>query len=357
MIDFARITIIGGEGGNGSGSFTHIKGKRRGKADGGDGGRGGDVYLKATNDLNTLEPFRYVKEYKAKNGVNGASRRRKGADGEDFVVRVPVGTMVNTSNESNIYDLTQAGQKVLVARGAEGGRGNSHLRDEYGRRPLRGEKGQSGEKVELQLELKLIADVGLIGLPNAGKSTLIAALTSARVKIAPYPFTTLEPNLGILKSSQFTVHPLRKRSEASSSQFKEASVNSEHKTIDQPASLVVADIPGLIEGASEGRGLGHLFLRHIERTKLLVHLIDISSGNDLWQKYRLIRKELSIYSKELTKKKEIIALNKIDLVKKEDVEKTTGQFKLHRKRAVAISSLSKKGLGNFVGEVLKGLAK
>src|SRR3989338_6234603 len=224
MIDYARITARAGDGGVGNGSFFRIKGKRYGKANGGDGGRGGDVYLLATRDLNTLESFRYVKDYQAKNGTNGLSRRRRGADGRDLVIRVPVGTLVRgttgsmgtTSTKGSesskardtrdtfdtrdtlLFDLIEQDQKVLIARGGDGGRGNAHLRDQFGRRPKIGEQGQVGEVCHLTLELKLIADVGLIGLPNSGKSTLLSVLTAARPKIAPYPFTTLEPNLGVL---------------------------------------------------------------------------------------------------------------------------------------------------------------
>lgn len=366
MIDYARITVRAGSGGNGSGSFFRIKGKRYGKADGGDGGRGGDIYLLATRDLSTLESFRYVKDYKAKDGSSGQSQCRKGAGGADLVIRVPVGTMVkigqSVSNTPGVsqaatlrtpgvrkttefYDLTDDGQKVLVARGGQGGKGNIHLRDEFGRRPRRGEKGRVGETGNLTLELKLIADVGLIGLPNAGKSTLLSVLTSARPAIAPYPFTTLEPNLGVLNSSQFTVRSSRTR------QDPETSVNREPITVNQQAKLVIADIPGLIKGASQGRGLGDLFLRHIERTKILVHLIDVSTQTDKWQDYQTIRGELKAYSKELVKKKEIIALTKIDLIEGEKVNQILKFFKGKRKRVVAISAVSNQGLELLVGEV------
>ena len=290
MIDYARITVKSGNGGQGAGSFFHIKGKRYGKADGGDGGNGGNVLIEATRDLNTLEAFRYIKDYKAKNGGNGLSNHKRGADGEDLVIKVPVGTVVKISSikyqisniqprdtsgvgsgspeveELAVFDLLENGQRVLVARGGQGGRGNSKLRDEFGRRPRAGETGEEGETCQAILELKLIADVGLIGLPNAGKSTLLSALTKATPKIAPYPFTTLEPNLGVLNSSQLIVD----------SSQKENTVNRELITVNKPAMLVLADIPGLIEGASQGKGLGDLFLRHIERTRVLVHLVDCS---------------------------------------------------------------------------------
>ena len=361
MIDFARITVIAGNGGNGSGSFLHIKGKRFGKADGGDGGRGGDVYLEATADLNTLEPFRYVKEYRSQDGINGSSNRRKGADGEDLVVKVPVGTLTkvttaegesrpegrnraNWSNESDVtYDLVTQNQKVLVALGGKGGRGNAHLKDEFGRRPKVGEKGEEGERFDLTLELKLIADIGIIGLPNAGKSTLLSALTSARPRIADYPFTTLEPNLGVMRlgdrvkglaSSQVkgTLYPKPSFSKKNMSSY----------------TLVLADIPGLIEGASQGKGLGDLFLRHIERTKILVHLIDVSSESEKWGDYQTIRQELKSYSKELAKKKEIIALAKIDMVSKDKTAEILKLFKGKKKKAVAISAESGEGIHNLL---------
>lgn len=382
MIDYAKITVIAGEGGSGSGSFFHIKGKRLGKADGGDGGRGGDVYLEATADLNTLEPFRYVKEYRGKNGVNGLSRKRNGADGEDLVVKVPVGTQVKVgtqsfdrldtfdklsasklrmtlssskgqSVESNAnlppassakrgelstltYDLVDVNQRLLIARGGEGGRGNAHLRDEFGRRPKIGEKGEEGERVDLTLELKLIADVGLIGLPNAGKSTLLAALTQATPKIADYAFTTLEPNLGVMSASR--IQRLATR------ETKSLNANS----LGSKRSIVLADIPGLIEGASEGKGLGDLFLRHIERTKILVHLVDVSTDSNKWQDYQIIRSELRSYSKELVQKKEIVVITKIDLVTDDKKDEILKLFKAKKKKVVAISAVNSEGLDKLI---------
>ena len=275
MIDFANITAHAGDGGNGTGSFRHIKGKRYGKADGGNGGNGGSVYLVASRDLNTLEPYRFVKDYKAQSGQNGSSNLRRGADSEDLILKVPIGTQVkvtsakgevisqklSTIHYSLITDLVAESDKVLVARGGQGGRGNAYLRDEYGRRPRQAELGEEGEKVTLTLELKLIADVGLIGLPNAGKSTLLAALTAARPKIAAYPFTTLEPNLGVLT-------PTANGKRQTANGVKQSAISGKH--------LILADIPGLIENASLGRGLGVQFLRHIERTTTLVYLIELA---------------------------------------------------------------------------------
>ncbi len=325
MIDYAKISIKAGYGGAGSGSFEHIKGKRRGKADGGDGGRGGNVYFEATGDLNTLEPFRFEKNYQAEAGGNGLSKRRKGAEGKDLVIRVPLGTQA--SSQSQTYDLVQLGEKVLIARGGQGGRGNCHLRDEYGRRPFRGEVGEAGEEIEIVLELKLIAQVGLIGLPNAGKSTLLSKLTSAKPKIADYPFTTLEPNIGVIDNLKFKISTLK---------------------------LVVADIPGLIEGASEGKGLGDLFLRHIERTRVLVHLVD-ATGSDAFGSYQTIRQELKAYSKELAKKREIVAVNKIDLAETQVIDRIKGEFSAKRKKVYLISAETGEGVDELVRGILKSL--
>jgi len=325
MIDFAKITIKAGDGGNGAGSFTGtVRAKKLGRADGGDGARGGNVYFVATRDLNTLERFRFVKLYKAANGVSGLSNLRRGAIGDDLEVTVPIGTIIHVDSTNEQYDLAEDGQKILLARGGEGGRGNAHLRDEFRRRPKAGEKGQMGEEVELTLELKVIADVGLIGLPNAGKSTLISTLTSARPRIANYPFTTLEPNLGVMITQK-------------------------------GQRVVLADIPGLIEGASEGKGLGDVFLRHIERTKILVHLIDVSSVNNIWDTYMVIRNELKAYSALLLKKKEIIVLNKIDLVDSKKVEEYAAVFAAKRKKVFAISAVSSEGLEELKKEIIKKL--
>ena len=244
-----------------------------------------------------------------------------------------------TDKPLTIYDLVEDGQRVLAARGGQGGRGNIHLKDEFGRHPKVGEPGQKGESVNITLELKLIADVGLIGLPNSGKSTLLSVLTSAKPKIAAYPFTTLEPNLGVMK--------VESQSRKSKSEQKEKGLSTFHFD----SSLILADIPGLIEGASSGRGLGDLFLRHIERTKILIHLIDISTQTDKWQDYQTVRNELKAYSKELVRKKEIIVFNKIDLVAKKEVESTIKIFSQKRKRAFAIYEVSGKGLRGLVLQI------
>lgn len=355
MIDYARITVTAGKGGDGGSSQRHLKGKRYGKADGGNGGNGGNVFIEASQDINTLEKYRYVKDYRAENGKPGLGKLSRGAAGADLILKVPVGTQVtvvddrpqviNSDNDEDepihdpksiIYDLTQDGQQALVARAGQGGRGNAHIKDEFGRRPYKGEKGTPGEIVNLVLELKTIAQIGLIGLPNAGKSTLLAALTSAHPKIANYPFTTLEPNLGVMDREP-TIPP------------------SHH-----PTNLVLADIPGLIEGASQGKGLGHQFLRHIERTKVLLHIIDISQALDnpdtLWTTYQTVKNELKNYQTEVAQKKEIIVLTKTDLVPKETVEKALELFKSHRKKVIAISAQTGEGL-ELLSQALQSLLR
>lgn len=346
MIDFARISVKAGDGGHGAGSFEHVKGKRRGKADGGDGGRGGDVYMVASADLSTLEPFRFIKEYKAQNGGLGSPKRCTGAQGSPLEIKVPAGTDIEISDAAGklqTADLVVVGDKLLVARGGEGGRGNAHLRDELGRRPFRGEEGQLGERLELQLQLKLIADVGLVGLPNVGKSTLISKLTRAEVKIAPYPFTTLEPNLGVMSAFSY-------QSIASSAKAKNLNV----KLLNARRPIVIADVPGLIEGASRGRGLGDLFLRHIERTKIIVHLIDATSV-DVTGDWRTVRDELKAYSGDLVGKKEIVALNKIDALETDELEAKIGEFKKFRKKVYPISAIDGTGIDALVREILRRL--
>ena len=280
----------------------------------------------------------------------GLSNLKRGAAGRDLVLKVPVGTVVTaettdyslqtTAVDSGQWtvDLIREDQNVLVARGGQGGRGNAKLRDEFGRRPRKGERGEIGETRQLNLELKLIADVGLIGLPNAGKSTLLSALTAARPQIADYPFTTLEPNLGVLTTDY---------------RLPTTAVDSRQSTVDKPASLVLADIPGLIEGAAKGKGLGDLFLRHIERTKILVHLIDISTESDKWQDYQTIRNELKVYSKELSKKREIIVFTKLDLVEKQKVAQFLNLFKSKKKKVLAVSAKTGEGLEKLVKEMIK----
>ncbi len=277
MIDFAKITVTAGAGGAGKVAWRQDKFVRKGGPDGGNGGKGGSVWLEVDPDLNTLKNFQFQKKFSAELGQMGGKAKRTGGGGEDLVIKVPVGTVVNKT-----IDLVKPGQRIIVASGGNGGRGNWVFRSPTNTTPKTAEPGGQGETKTLILELKLLADVGLIGLPNSGKSTLLSVLTKAKPKIADYPFTTLEPNLGVLRLAQDN-------------------------------DLVIADIPGLIEGASRGKGLGIEFLRHIERCRVLVHLIDATSET-IKADYDQVRHELGQYSKKLLDKPEIIVLNKIDLL-------------------------------------------
>jgi GTPase len=279
FVDIAEVLVQAGNGGSGVISFRHEKFVDRGGPDGGDGGKGGDVIFEASNSEDTLAQFRHSRIIRAEDGDNGRKQRQHGKNGISNVVRLPVGTVVKYENQT-IADLTLNGQRVVVARGGLGGYGNAHFVSSVRQAPRIAEKGEQGQQRKLVLELKMIADVGLVGLPNAGKSTFLSVVSNARPKIADYPFTTLQPNLGVVD-------------------------------IDNQSSMLFADIPGLIEGASSGRGLGDDFLRHVERTKVLLHLIDIYS-NDVVSDYQTISRELSQYRVDLTKRPQIVALTKIE---------------------------------------------
>ncbi len=278
FVDTAKVVIQAGKGGDGVVSFRHEIYVDKGGPDGGDGGRGGDVIFEATENLNTLLDFRYQPELKAKPGGNGAKRKMHGRSGESLTVKVPMGTLVKRDGEV-IADLTEHGEQVVIAKGGDGGFGNAHFKSSTRQTPKIAELGEPGEAFEAELELKLLADVGLVGFPNAGKSTFLSVISNARPEIANYEFTTLTPNLGVAD-------------------------------IDD-GSLLVADIPGLIEGASDGRGLGDAFLRHVERTGVLLHLIDAYS-DDVAKSYQTIRGELTAYSSELTTRPEVVALTKTE---------------------------------------------
>ncbi len=281
FLDQVEIYVRAGKGGDGMVHFRREKFQPRGGPDGGDGGRGGDVIVEVRPTLNTLSAFRPNQEFKAEDGGNGGSNQKTGKDGKDLVIYVPPGTMIyDAESEELIGDLTQPGQRLVVCKGGRGGRGNQHFATSRNQAPRMAEKGEPGEARRLRLELKLIADIGLVGVPNAGKSTLLAALTNARPKIAPYPFTTLEPNLGVAY-------------------------------VDEETTVVIADIPGLIEGAHRGVGLGHDFLRHIQRTRLLIHLLDGLSADPLAD-FSQINAELALFDPDLARKPQIVALNKID---------------------------------------------
>ncbi|NTW61398.1 GTPase ObgE [Candidatus Saccharibacteria bacterium] len=278
FIDTASVIISAGKGGDGAVSFRREKYIPKGGPDGGFGGHGGDVIFVADEGLNTLIDFRFKPELKAGNGQNGAGRNKSGASGENLYVKVPIGTIVKRNGEV-IADITQKDQQVVIASGGRGGAGNEHFKSSTRQTPRIAEKGEPGEAFEAELELKLLADVGLVGFPNAGKSTFLSVVSNARPEIADYAFTTLTPNLGVAKVDD--------------------------------GSILIADIPGLIEGASEGKGLGDAFLRHIERTAVILHLIDAYS-NDVAKSYQIIRQELENYHLGLTDRPEIIALTKID---------------------------------------------
>ena len=290
LVDEAEITVVAGNGGNGCVGFRREKFIPLGGPDGGDGGDGGSVYLVADENLNTLVDFRHQKQFRAQRGENGMGRQMYGKGGEDVLIAVPTGTVVhNVDTDEVIGDLTRHGERLLVAQGGKGGLGNMHFKSSTNRTPRQSTPGTPGEERSLRLELKLLADVGLLGFPNAGKSTLIRAVSAATPKVADYPFTTLYPNLGVV-----SVEPAR--------------------------SFVIADIPGLIEGAAEGAGLGALFLRHIQRTRLLLHLVEIEplDGSDAVEQIRTIERELARFDPALLDKPRWLLLNKADLIPADD---------------------------------------
>jgi GTP-binding protein len=307
FLDQAKIYIKAGNGGSGSASFRREKFIEYGGPDGGDGGAGGSIILEADRNLNTLIDFRYAQHFKAQHGKPGSKRNRTGANGKDLVLKVPVGTQIyEEDNNTLIYDFTKNKEKYLVASGGKGGLGNVRFKSSTNRAPKKKTNGKIGEEFWIWLQLKVIADIGIIGKPNAGKSSLLAALTRAKPKIANYPFTTINPNLGV--------------------------------TYYGGKEVTLADIPGLVEGAHKGVGLGDKFLRHIERCKILLHLIDISE-NDLISVYKKIKFELSTYDKNLTKKKEIIFFNKSDLLDEEEIKKKLNVFKRKVKSKYEIISV------------------
>lgn len=321
FVDEAKIVVAGGHGGNGCISFRREKYVPRGGPDGGDGGRGGNVVLKSTSRKQTLLDFTYKHIFKAKRGQHGRGKDQHGKNGEDLVIFVPVGTVVKDAKTGKIlFDFTNEGQEWIAAHGGQGGKGNARFVSATRQAPRYAEEGKPGEERELILELKLLADAGLVGFPNAGKSTLITAISSATPKIADYPFTTLTPSLGVVK-------------------FKNA----------EP--YVVADIPGIIEGAHEGKGLGIRFLKHIERTRVLVYVLDvttISEGNAR-KAIEQVNAELKAYNPELLERPSLVVLNKIDLVnEKEKIEELKGKIENLGYEAFAISALKRLGLERFL---------
>jgi GTPase len=320
FLDQAKIFVKAGDGGNGIASFRREKFIEYGGPNGGDGGDGGSVILKAVNGLNTLIDFRFAQHFKSENGDKGGSNNKTGHGGKDLYLRVPLGTQVYAEDKKTlIYDFTKENEEFILAKGGKGGVGNTKFKSSTNRAPRKFTKGKSGEEISVWLELKIIADVGLIGFPNAGKSSFLTISTKARPKIADYPFTTLKPNLGVV-------------------QFDDK-------------EIVMADIPGLIEGAHKGIGLGDKFLKHVERCKSLLHIIDINE-DDLINKYKIIREELNQYSEKLTKKKEIVVFNKIDLLTEEEKNNKIKEFKkFYKKKFFQISILKKQN----IKEVLRSL--
>ena len=326
FLDQAKIYIKAGNGGSGSAHFRREKFVEYGGPDGGDGGDGGSIIFESEVNLNTLIDFRYAQHFKAENGYIGTKRKRTGASGKDLIIKVPVGTQIyEEDNNTLIYDFTKNKERYLLAAGGGHGLGNVRFKSSTNRTPTKKTNGKVGEEFWVWLQLKVIADVGIIGMPNAGKSSLLAAITRARPKIANYPFTTINPNLGVSYYDN--------------------------------KEVTLADIPGLIEGAHEGTGLGDKFLRHIERCKILLHLIDLSEDN-LAACYLKVRNELSKYDKILTKKKEIIVFNKSDLVLKKEIDKKLKIFKKKiKKKYEIISVIADKNLINLRKILLKNVNK
>lgn len=330
FIDRVKIRVKAGDGGNGVTAFRREKFVPRGGPSGGDGGVGGDVWLESDEGLNTLLHLRYNPEHKAERGRHGEGSNRSGRDGDSLTVKVPVGTQVFDAETAELlFDFTEPEQRFLAARGGKGGWGNAHFATPTRRAPRFHYQGRPGGERELQLELKLIADVGLVGFPNAGKSTLISVISAAKPKIADYPFTTLEPNLGVVDMGDYK-------------------------------TFVVADIPGLIEGASEGAGLGDRFLRHIERTKLILHLVDVSSasGRDPVEDYVIINHELAKYSVDLAARPQIVVATKIDALDDPDrLERLEKRAKKDKRKFFAISAVSNLGTSDLVNAISAALSR
>jgi GTP-binding protein len=322
FVDQAKIFVKAGDGGNGCTAFRREKYVPRGGPSGGDGGRGGNIFMEATEGMSSLLHFRFNPEYRAERGRHGEGSKRHGRDGEDLVIRVPVGTIVyDEETGQQVHDLSTPSERVLVARGGSGGRGNAQFATPTRRAPRFHQSGQPGQERTLRLELKLLADVGLIGLPNAGKSTLISRISAAKPKIADYPFTTLVPNLGVVQLSE-------------------------------DRNCVVADIPGLIEGAHRGAGLGHEFLRHIERTRLLLHLIDVSgttADQDPIHSFHIVNEELRAYAPALLTKPQIVVATKMDAVQEPELPQRLRRFcEAQELECVEISAVTGRGIDQLL---------
>ena len=327
FIDYAEIEVKAGNGGDGAVTFRREKYVPKGGPSGGNGGKGGDIIIQAQHNLSTLLDFKYKKQYKAGSGEPGGSSLKDGKNGKDVIIRVPVGTLIKDT-ETNIilFDLNENNKRIIVAKGGKGGKGNSNFATPTNQAPRFAEDGKEGEEKRIALELKLIADVGLVGFPNAGKSTLISKISSAKPKIADYPFTTLEPNLGIVRYKDFH-------------------------------SFTVADIPGIIEGAHKGKGLGDKFLRHIERTKILLFLIEITSKN-CQKDYDILLNELKSYSKKLAEKTKIVSLSKADLTDEAAIKKLSRKKIKNADSPILIfSSINNRGLNELVDYLWNVLQK
>jgi len=321
FLDQVKIFIKAGDGGSGSPSFRREKFIEFGGPDGGDGGKGGSIILKSERNLNTLIDYRYQQHFKAQRGQDGKGKKMTGKSGEDLFLKVPIGTQVfEEDNKTLIYDFKNNNDEFIVATGGRGGFGNTKFKSSTNRAPKKITKGVKGEEFWIWLQLKTIADIGIIGLPNAGKSSLLASMTSATPKIANYKFTTLNPNLGV--------------------------------AVYDDKEITLADIPGLIEGAHTGTGLGIKFLKHIERCKTLLHLIDISE-DDLISSYKQVRNELKNYGKELIKKKEIIVFNKIDLIEKNDLQKKINEFEIKiKKKTLNMSTIESRSVAKIKSKLI-----
>ena len=321
FLDQVKIYVKAGNGGDGSPSFRREKFIEYGGPDGGDGGGGGSVILKSEQNLNTLIDYRYQQHHKAKRGENGSGQNRTGKGGEDLILKVPLGTQVfEEDNKTLIYDFTKIGEEFIAASGGRGGLGNTRFKSSTNRAPRKYTKGTLGEEFTIWLQLKTIADIGIIGLPNAGKSSLLAAITNANPKIANYQFTTLNPNLGVASYDD--------------------------------KEITIADIPGLVEGAHKGTGLGIQFLKHIERCKSLLHMIDVTN-DDLKKSYKQIKNELKKYSTKLSKKKELVVLNKVDLIDNNEVKKIIKEFSKNTKsEVITLSTLEKRSVSQIKAKLI-----
>ena len=321
FLDQVKIYIKAGDGGSGSPSFRREKFIEFGGPDGGDGGKGGSIILKSEQNLNTLIDFRYQQHHKAQRGENGSGQNRSGKSGKDLILKVPLGTQIfEEDNKTLLYDFTKIGEEFIAASGGKGGLGNTRFKSSTNRAPKKFTKGAIGEEFTIWLQLKTIADIGIIGLPNAGKSSLLAAITNATPKIANYEFTTLNPNLGVVSYDN--------------------------------REITIADIPGLIEGAHEGTGLGTKFLKHIERCKSILHLIDITNEN-LNKSYNQVKNELKNYSSQLMKKKELIVLNKTDLMNEETTKKIVKEFSKNKNcEVLTLSTIKKESISKIKAKLI-----